>query len=452
MLLSPTSTSAHLPTHSFWNKFKPKQKEPDPKPNPEMAVARGPRLLTLAYGEIETLRMLPSSFEGLQNAVHEWLKPPPDVQINLRVPVEYASIHAARLVAGQYIYLTGEDSYQIATMNVSGIRVEIVSDAPPPPDEPPPPPPPPILEMPGTFNLELQPGQYAALDVTINSDELDMSRMEDGTLVDGVFWGKLDIVHSGETHTLEFSGTRLPGGEQIPPDIMIDQRVLTKLATVTKPTAAKCNLTILSPSVQYCDVCLSFSPLWKLGTAWPPPEKIEDSKVKYFLRVHPGGALEHFESELVSTALFYEAIPDASMLGDPTNFIQPRNGFALPIRDFLPHLITVLDQLGLSIHARTAFINNNISSFSQHKNIAYRFLSPSRIAAAVDISVTTEPCVFTRLFLIFRGLTDDEMGPFSNAGEKEANQFNWREVIGWSEHSKDAEMFRVLETSILDVS
>ena len=33
--------------------------------------------------------------------------------------------------------LTGEDSYQIATMGVPGLRVEIVSDAPPPPDEPP---------------------------------------------------------------------------------------------------------------------------------------------------------------------------------------------------------------------------------------------------------------------------------------------------------------------------
>jgi len=33
--------------------------------------------------------------------------------------------------------LTSEDSYQIATMGVPGLRVEIVSDAPPPPDEPP---------------------------------------------------------------------------------------------------------------------------------------------------------------------------------------------------------------------------------------------------------------------------------------------------------------------------
>jgi hypothetical protein len=93
-----------------------------------------------------------------------------------------------------------------------------------------------------------------------------------------------------------------------------------------------------------------------------------------------------------------------------------------------------------------------MSAFSAHKNIAYRFLSPSKIAAAIDITVSADPCVFTRIFLIFRGLSDDELGLFSGVGEKEANAANWREVVGWSEDSKDPTMFRVLETSVLEVS
>lgn len=93
-----------------------------------------------------------------------------------------------------------------------------------------------------------------------------------------------------------------------------------------------------------------------------------------------------------------------------------------------------------------------MSAFSAHKNIAYRFLSPSKIAAAVDISVTTDPCIFTRLFLIFRGLNDDDVGNFAGAGEKEAIQVNWREIVGWSENSKDTTLFRVLETSVLEVT
>lgn len=162
--------------------------------------------------------------------------------------------------------------------------------------------------MPGIFNLELSPGQTVALDVSINSDELDMARMEDGTVVDGQFWGKLDIVHNGDDHSLEFSGTRLPPGEEFTTDMMINTRVISKLATVTKTKiTAKCNLSILAPELQYCDVLLTFSPYWKLGAAWPLPERLEDNKVKYFLRVHPGGALEHFESEVVATSLYYEA-------------------------------------------------------------------------------------------------------------------------------------------------
>ena len=35
---------------------------------------------------------------------------------------------------------------------------------------------------------------------------------------------------------------------------------------------------------------------------------MEEGKIKYFVRVHPGGALEHFESEMVTTALYYEAM------------------------------------------------------------------------------------------------------------------------------------------------
>ena len=90
-------------------------------------------------------------------------------------------------------------------------------------------------------------------------------------------------------------------------------------------------------------------------------------------------------------------------------------------------------------------------AFSAHRNIAYRFMSPAKIAAAIDISVTVENCLFTRLFLMFRGVTDEELSFFSGAGEKEANAVNWREVVGWSELSKDPTVFRVLETSVLEV-
>lgn len=162
--------------------------------------------------------------------------------------------------------------------------------------------------MPATFNLELSPGQNVALDTTINSDEMDMARMEDGTTVDGSFWGKLDIVHDGDVHKMEFSGTRIQNTENVSTDLIVDSRIINKLAVAAKPATARCHLGILAPAQQYCDVILSFSPYWKLGTSWPPAEPVAENKVKYFLRVHPGGAVEHFETEMTATSLYYEAM------------------------------------------------------------------------------------------------------------------------------------------------
>ena len=43
------------------------------------------------------------------------------------------------------------------------------------------------------------------------------------------------------------------------------------------------------------------------------------------------------------------------------------------------------------------------------------------------------------------------MGNFITSGEKEANQYNWRDVVGWSEFSKDSAHFRVLEISAMEL-
>ncbi|GBE81935.1 hypothetical protein BKA93DRAFT_903120 [Sparassis latifolia] len=451
MLLSPANSNASLPSQGFWGRtFKtPKSNKDVEVKAPPMALTRQ-RLLTISFAGMETIRILPSSFLELDAVVREWIKPPPDAVYHLRVPVDYLSFQAARLMTGDYVYLTGDDSYQIAIMDVQGLRVEIVGDAPPPPeDEPPPPPPPPVLEMPATFNLELAQGQNVSLDTVVSSDDLDMSRMEDGTTVDGSFWGKLDIVHDGDTHKMDFSGARIANAQDVSQDLIVDSRVFNKLAAVAKPATAKCNLSILAPNRQYCDITLTFSQFWKLGMTWPTAEYLGENRVKYFLQVHPGGGLEHFESGMVQTSLYYEAIPEPGMV-DPQEFIAPRNSFAMPFQDFVPHLMRVLDQLGLSVHARTNFVNNNLANFAAHKNIAYRFLTPSKIANAIDISVVMETCIFTRLFLMWRGITDDELGIFAGAGEKEANVCNWREVVNWTENCKDATQFRILETSILE--
>jgi hypothetical protein len=147
--------------------------------------------------------------------------------------------------------------------------------------------------MPASFNLELDPGKHVALDTMVSSsdNEHDMARMEGGTVVDGLFWGKLNIVHDGEKHEMEFSGARLQSDEYN-----------------AKPTMAKCHLSILVPTPQDCSVELTLSPHWKLAIAWPPAEANMENKVMYSLQVYPGGVLVLSNSGIVSTALYYEVV------------------------------------------------------------------------------------------------------------------------------------------------
>lgn len=77
-------------------------------------------------------------------------------------------------------------------------------------------------------------------------------------------------------------------------------------------------------------------------------------------------------------------------------------------------------------------------------------MSPTRLAAAIDITVTADPCIWSRNFLMFRGVADHDMDDFASAGEKEANAHNWREIVGWTEAVKDASQFRVVEMSVLE--
>jgi hypothetical protein len=86
-----------------------------------------------------------------------------------------------------------------------------------------------------------------------------------------------------------------------------------------------------------------------------------------------------------------------------------------------------------------------MSSFLMHENIAYRFMSPGRLASAVDISINHDPCLWSRIFLMWRGISAEELEAFQTLGasDKEALIYNWREHIGWSEAHDDKNQFRV---------
>lgn len=47
--------------------------------------------------------------------------------------------------------------------------------------------------------------------------------------------------------------------------------------------------------------------------------------------------------------------PDMSLL-DPTSYIAPYNSFAMSSAEFVPHILKVMEELGVSLRERTNFI------------------------------------------------------------------------------------------------
>ncbi|TDL24702.1 hypothetical protein BD410DRAFT_718982, partial [Rickenella mellea] len=411
----------------------------------QLALSRT-RLVTLVYGEMETIRPVRLKLE-LESAAKIWVNPPFDAYFALRIPTELG----LRSGCGeQKLYrVDSQESYELATLGVTVSRFEIFSDAPPPPADRPiyvtfsrlPP-----ISVPDCWwFFELNEGEHPALDVTMSSEDQDMSR-DDTWSIMGKFTGELNIVHHGANHKMEPLGVR----QQDTEDAKKAEGSPNESLPPPKQTIARCVVHILSPEVQYCDLAVTFSPHWTPGLTWPKAENVSNETFKYFLRLHSTGAMEHFESEIVTNALYYQAIADLEVI-NPHEYISPHNGFAMPSRVFISLIVNVLDKLGRSLPSQTDFMIRNIDAFAAHKNVAFRFLSQAQIADVIALSITAADCEWNRVFLLFRGVTDEDMPIFAERGEKEASKFDWKELVGITEASSDPSKFRLLETSVCEV-
>lgn len=170
--------------------------------------------------------------------------------------------------------------------------------------------------MPCEFDLELFPGHRVALRTICTSEDLDMSRDEDGTLVDGSFWGCLKITHTDEQHAMEFRGTRVSPSPSttstslslpLPTDLVMDHRTVERLAVASRPSTVKSSIRIFSPKEDNIEIGIYFSPMWTLTSSFPPAEKEGEQKCKWHVKTKPGGVIEHLGTSVVMSELFYEA-------------------------------------------------------------------------------------------------------------------------------------------------
>jgi hypothetical protein len=90
-------------------------------------------------------------------------------------------------------------------------------------------------------------------------------------------------------------------------------------------------------------------------------------------------------------------------------------------------------------------LRTNMSSFLQHEYIAYRFMPPGRLLSAADVSINYETYLWSRIFLMWRGISAEELESFQSqgAGYEEGLRFNWKDHVGWSKGLNDKSQFRV---------
>jgi len=148
--------------------------------------------------------------------------------------------------------------------------------------------------------------------------------------------------------------------------------------------------------------------------------------------------------------------------------VTPDESILLPAHKIPSYLDDALTALGLHVEARTSFITYVVlthlvyqpfhysiffsywlPSIMKHPHVALRFLPQEHYEAAASMEVTPRPDVVTRIFMVARGLENEEAQREEWVeGSLRASQpvEIWQKIVGMSlERALDPTVFRVLE-------
>jgi len=144
----------------------------------------------------------------------------------------------------------------------------------------------------------------------------------------------------------------------------------------------------------------------------------------------------------------------------------PDNSVLLTIEDIPTYLDRALFALGLHTEARTSFvtyvshaswrpnIRDNHSSPSywlpsllKHAYIAIRFVPQASYEEAAPMEVKPTPDLVTRVFMLFQGVKEEDLGVWSKASERATEPASmWKDIVGVDGiRQQDESLFRVLE-------
>lgn len=257
----------------------------------------------------------------------------------------------------------------------------------------------------------------------------------------------------------------------------------TTLHLIRRLRGGKPVIYLLPPTNINATVKLSLRSEWDFSAVYPtvPLQNLVGGGQTLQWNVHaaPDGTLFESNTGLEVSYLFWEAealkaTPEPlSPLASPAmkvqelgvseieTFIpnQPRidgaNSVVLQVEKVPHYLDASLKSLGLHTEARTSFITYWLPSILKHKSIALRFLPQVAYEKSAPLAVTPAPDVTVRIFMLFRGLKDEELvdQTWGRAVEKSNKDVNiWRDIVGVDQRSLDDKtLFRVVEWGGMEV-
>ncbi|KAF9563453.1 hypothetical protein CPC08DRAFT_323610 [Agrocybe pediades] len=231
---------------------------------------------------------------------------------------------------------------------------------------------------------------------------------------------------------------------------------------------------LFSPSPIEASVKLSLAPQWDFSAIYPvvPIEKAvgkeHHQEVTWRVRSQPNGDLKELTTGLDVAYLFWEAHTTPGSESPQTSgskegsveafnpnsaILNDDNSVVLPVSKVTLYLDRALHALGLHTEARTSFITYWLLSILKHKNIAFRFVPQASYEQAAPLTVSPSPDVVSRVFMVFQGVSDEEVPQWTKATAKvEEDVSFWEDVVGIDrKRTTDASLFRVVEWGGMEV-
>lgn len=109
--------------------------------------------------------------------------------------------------------------------------------------------------------------------------------------------------------------------------------------------------------------------------------------------------------------------------------------------------------LHLSNNLAISFSRYWLPSFLKHTHIALRFVPQAAYECAAPLNISPVPDVITRVFMLFKGVSLENLELWPEAQARVANNVEmWREVVGVDvEKASNPGLFRVLEWGGMEV-